>query len=45
MEILRDKRLSKAMKNNYEFKKYIEKIEQDKNKSKKLLNTSRNIWY
>lgn len=45
MEILRDKRLSKAMKNNYELKKHIQEIEQDKKESKKLLNTCCNIWY
>jgi hypothetical protein len=45
MEILRDKRLSKIMKNNYELKKHIQEIEQDKNESKKLLNTCRKYWY
>ena len=45
MELLRIRRLQTAMKNNYEFKKYIEKVEQDKNESKKLLNTCRKIWY
>lgn len=39
MELLRIRRLQTAMKNNYEFKKYIEKDKQHMEENKKLLDT------
>ena len=45
MEILRDKRLEKAMKANYELKKYKYEKRQKEQKENKLLISCKNIWY